>query len=206
MNRRARRGQPKRQRSKSPKSLQLRIFCEGAATEKGYFTFLKRQYRERVQITVDDRHGEPLTLVKNAIATMADEKRSEKRGRGAAHDQYWCVFDRDEHGHFDEAIGLAHQEGIQIACSNPCIELWFIIHFEDQTAFIDRHAAQRRSRLLLKSDKVLSDEANQTLHRLFVDASERAKRLETKHEGDGSPPNSNPSSRVWTLLDTIRNA
>jgi hypothetical protein len=27
---------------------------------------------------------------------------------------------------------------------DPCVELWFILHFEDQTAYLERQTAQRR--------------------------------------------------------------
>jgi hypothetical protein len=31
-------------------------------------------------------------------------------------------------------------------------------------------------------------------------------KLDEKHEGDGSPPGTNPSSGVWRLIEVIRNA
>jgi hypothetical protein len=45
------------------------------------------------------------------------------------------MFDRDEHPNFARAIDLADRHGIKLAMSNPCLELWFILHFEDQTAY-----------------------------------------------------------------------
>jgi len=35
-------------------------------------------------------------------------------------------------------------------------------------------------------------------------AVKRAKLLDCKHEGDGSPPRSNPSSDIWRLIDCVR--
>lgn len=103
-----------------------------------------------------------------------------------------------------EAIQKAEDNGIYLAISNPCIELWFILHFEDQTAYISRHKAQSRSAEHLGCKKSLSREAADLLYNLFEDARQRAWDLDIKHEGDGSPPMSNPSSGVWELIESIR--
>ena len=42
------------------------------------------------------------------------------------------------------AFDLARRHQISVAVSNPCIELWFVLHFEDHRAWIDRHAVQMK--------------------------------------------------------------
>lgn len=37
----------------------------------------------------------------------------------------WIVFDRDQVKGFDQIIALAHEKGINVGWSNPCIEIWF---------------------------------------------------------------------------------
>lgn len=120
-----------------------------------------------------------------------------------AHDQIWCVFDRDEHPNFATAVTLAGKRGIKLAISNPCLELWFILHFEDQTAYLERDAAQYRVEELLGCSKVLSESALSTLAERY-DQARRALKLDEKHTGDGSPPGRNPSSGMWRLIDLIR--
>ena len=90
--------------------------------------------------------------------------------------------------------------------SNPCLELWFILHFEDQTAYLERQAAQHRAGELLGCSKVLNDAALSTLAEGYDQARERAVRLDKKHAGDGSPPGSNPSTGMWRLIELIRSA
>ncbi len=114
------------------------------------------------------------------------------------------MFDIDAHPNVREAIQKAEDNGIHLAISNPCIELWFILHFEDQTSYISRHKAQSKSAELLRCEKNLSREAMDLLYSLFEDASQRARELDVKHKGDGSPPRSNPSSSVWKLIESIR--
>ena len=114
------------------------------------------------------------------------------------------MFDRDEHPNFARAVDLANRNGINLAISNPCIELWFILHFERRTAYLERQVAQHCAEELLGCSKVLTDSALIALAERYDRARERAIRLDEKHAGDGSPPASNPSSSVWRLIDLIR--
>jgi hypothetical protein len=128
----------------------------------------------------------------------------ERRGRGAAYSNYWCVFDIDEHPNIPRALELAAAHGISVAVSNPCIELWFLLHFQDQRAALDRAEAQRKSCDLLGYGKVPTTKALAELVSRYEDARLRAKALNSKHELDGSPSGSNPSSGAWQLIDQIR--
>ncbi len=136
--------------------MELLAFVEGLRTEELYLTYWHRRYRDRVNVTIDEFRGGPLQLVRHAVDAKKQEAQDEKRGRGRAHDEIWCVFDVDEHPNMPEAAQLARQHGINLAVSNPCLELWFILHFENCSTYIDRKDAQRRSRDLLNCDKVLT--------------------------------------------------
>jgi hypothetical protein len=46
-------------------------------------------------------------------------------------DEIWTVFDRDAHPQFDEAVKLCEQNRVGVARSNPCFELWLILHEAD---------------------------------------------------------------------------
>lgn len=114
------------------------------------------------------------------------------------------MFDIDDHPNIAEAAQKAEANGIGLAISHPCIELWFVLHFEDQTAYLSRRDAQSRSSELLACRKNLSREAMALLFDRYEDAQARARRLDAKHKGDGSPSGSNPSSSVWALIESIR--
>jgi hypothetical protein len=182
------------------------VFTEGRVTERGYLTYWRRRHRKTVLLTLDDFHGAPLQLVKHAVKAKQFSEKEERRNRGKAYDQVWCIHDVDEHEGLREAKDLADRHGIHLAISNPCIELWFILHFEDQTAYIDRHDAQSRAEDLLGCGKSLSDAALDRLDDGLDEAKARAQALDAKHLGDVSPPGSNPSSSVWRLIDVIRAA
>lgn len=184
---------------------EILAFTEGESTEDGYLVHWRREFRDRVLVTVDTFHGGPLQLVERAIDSKRSEASEERRGRGRAHDEIWCVFDRDAHPNVPQAIEKAGAHGINIVISNPCIELWFMLHFEDQTGHLERGHAQRRSRDLLGCAKSLTPTALKELSGRYSDAKRRARLLDEKHLGDGSSQRSNPSSNMWQLVDRIRN-
>ena len=101
--------------------------------------------------------GAPMTVVGRPV----DQKRSEAKEarRGRASDEYWCVIDVDQHANLGPAVEKAITNGISVAASNPCVELWFILHYQHQAAEIDRKRAQAISKELLKCDKVLDERA-----------------------------------------------
>jgi RloB-like protein len=81
------------------------------------------------------------------IAAKAVEE-AKKRGfigkkRGlewyAKSDQVWAVFDRDEHQHFDQGVKVCAENGVFLARSNPCFEIWLILHVEDFHRPDERH-------------------------------------------------------------------
>lgn len=197
-------GPPQRRPSKSAVPLDLLVFVEGLRTEDAYLTYWRRQYRDKVLIEIDPFRGGPLQLVQKAVEAKRIEVSEARRGRGRPHDQIWCMFDRDEHPNFARAVDLANRNDINLAISNLCIELWFILHFDRHTAYIERQAAQRRTEELLGCSKVLTDSALSALAERYDRARDQAVRLDEKHAGDGSPPASNPSSSVWRLIDLIR--
>lgn len=186
----------------APKRRQILVFTEGE-TEVDYLTAYWRDNANKVTVTIDAFHGSPKSLVDRAATAKRSDARSAKRGGGRPFDEIWCVFDCDEHPFVPEALQKAADNGIGVAYSVPCIELWFVLHFEDQQAHIERGPAQARSKTLLGSQKRLGRDEARELAGRFEDAKARAQALELKHDGDGSPVHTNPSSTIWRLVDRI---
>ena len=111
----------------------------------------------------------------------------------------------DQHENLPHAITDARQSGIEVAVSNPCFELWLVLHLREQTAYIDRHDVQRLSNELGLSDgKRIADTARNTLVEAFATAKGRAEALDQRHADNDSPARSNPSTDVWRLVDQLR--
>lgn len=187
----------------------LLIFCEGERTEPEYLGALKRQPAVRDVAAVDRRvetgrgGAVPRTLV-----SMAVDARTRAMDEEAEIDEFWCVFDVEwpaNHPGLKEAIEQARRNDIHLAVSNPCFELWLILHFQDRNAWLDNDEARRLRRKLDASDDKGLDAAKYMP--LTSAAARRAEVLEKRHRQNSTDfPNDNPSSGMHRLLATIEPA
>lgn len=192
------RGQEQRQR------YILRVLSEGEVTEPGYFAEWARRNRRSVRLKLEDTGMEPASLVRRAKEYLRTRR---PRREDPDFDEIWCVFDTDQHPNLAHAINEARQSEIEVAVSNPCFELWLVLHVREQTAHINRHDVQRlASALGLAHGKRIPDTARDALMEGFETARQRARALDERHAGNGSPPRENPSTDVWRLVDRLREA
>ncbi|MCD0452210.1 RloB family protein [Actinocorallia sp. API 0066] len=198
------RGRLNRSVTSTAKKYQILVFTEGKKTEPLYLNHWSRLHRERVIVKVADFHADPFSLVREAASQKKSDERSARKGRGDSFDEYWCSFDIDEHPKIPQAIQMAAENGISLAISNPCVELWFALHFRDVPTYIHRYDVQREVRDLLKCGKALPPAALGRLADNFQAAKGRAVLLDRKHAADGSAPGTNPSSNMWSLIEVIR--
>ncbi|MGC5031608.1 RloB family protein [Micromonospora sp. DT229] len=184
----------------------IAVFCEGERTEPEYLEALKRDPAVRETAAVDLRietHGYgsvPLTLVRMAIS--AKEKAAREEGEI---DEFWCVFDVEwprNHPGLREAMDLANRNGINLAVSNPCFELWLVLHFRNHTAWLDNEVARRLRRSHDgQLDKGLKGADYMASRQL---AARRAVALDRRHANDGTAfPHNNPSSGMHRLILTV---
>jgi hypothetical protein len=110
------------------------IVCEGTRTEPEYFTDLRNRERSLVELVIE-AGGTPKTLVERAVALKKESKRQAKKDPNLGYEHVWCVFDVDEHPYVAEAQQQARDNKIDVAISNPCFELWALLHFQDQHAW-----------------------------------------------------------------------
>lgn len=196
---RAKRLARRRVAQREPRTV-IRVHTEGEVTELEYLRLVKGP---DVRIDFGTPGFDPRSLVRHA----RDDARADRRRRSADRDfdQIWCVFDRDEHEDIDGAIQEARDAGVEIALSNPCVELWLLLHAEDQTASIHRGAAQKRcAELGLTEGKSIPRSAEEKLRTGYEDAKGRAQALGDAHEESGAPSWANPSSGLWRLVDRLR--
>jgi|SRR5579859_295043 len=103
------------------------IVCEGAKTEPHYFEGLKRAWRlSSANIHVQSTNAsDPPNLVAYAVQQL----------KTGGYDRVFCVFDRDSHAGFDQALNeIAQSEEGQggrptAIVSWPCFEVWIRLHF-----------------------------------------------------------------------------
>ena len=180
----------------------VQVLTEGTVTEPRYLTHWARLNRNNVHVRISDRGMTPDALVRRAT----EHVRTGRPRRGLPDfDEIWCVFDVDQHPNVPQAVHNAGQNGIEVVVSNPCFELWLVLHSQEQTAHIHRHDAQRLSNDLgLTRGKDIHEGARRTLIDAFETAKQRAQELDARHERNGSPPRTNPSTDVWRLVDRLQ--
>lgn len=184
----------------------LVVFCEGERTEPEYLNALKRQPSVRdvaaVDLRVETGQGGP---VPKTLVAMATDARRRAMDEDAEIDEFWCVFDVEwprNHPGLEEAVKQAHANGIKLAVSNPCFELWLILHFQNHAAWLDNNQARRlRRQLDESSDKGLPAARYMPLS---AGAARRAAELDRRHQQDGTAfPHDNPSSGMHRLLRAV---
>jgi hypothetical protein len=186
---------------REPKPIIL-IVCEGKNTEPQYFDGFARDCRNsRVTIKIAPEHGVPKTLVEIAKKYKKEADAAAKRDKNLAYDSVWCVFDVDNHPNLSDARQMAHDNGILLAISNPCIELWLILHFRESPGMQDR---DRMRRLLRKHVPDYDKHVVYTTYSTgYEQAVMRAKRMDTSAEAEGDSGR-NPTTGVYKLTELIR--
>jgi RloB-like protein len=197
-----RRTQPKSLKRLSETRPELRtivIFTEGEKSEVDYIDGLrelphvKQDVALSVELSLD--HGVPLTLVRLAVAQKRDMEV----------DECWCIFDVEwpkNHPNLKDAILLAKAHDIRLAISNPCFEVWLMLHYKDFGKPSDTDEVERKSRALDgRQGKSIDASLYMPLRKA---AAKRARMLDERHERNGTSfPHDNPSSGMYLFLETL---
>lgn len=179
------------------------IVCEGANSEPQYFKQFAEAHREAiVNVETVAAAGVPLSVVREAKRHKKEAAATAKRVGNPylKYDSVWAAFDVDEHPYVPEALDMAKRNGVNVALSNPCFELWLILHLRDAPGMIHRHAAQAMlKRLVADYDKNIDYKTYQNSHEKAV---ERARKLDVLAEEVGEPGR-NPTTGAYKLTETI---
>lgn len=107
------------------------IAAEGEVTEKLYFNgiaYSPNYKNSKVHVEVlsrDDAGSDPKTCLRSLNKCKAEYSLNKN-------DELWLVCDVDRWGdkNLSEVNRLCHQKGYRLAVSNPCFELWLLLHHE----------------------------------------------------------------------------
>lgn len=195
-----------RLRRRPPKRLprrRLLIVCEGKITEPKYFAEFKREHRTQlVDIEITPDCGVPKSLVESAVERKKSAERlSRKEGDPfLKYGETWCVFDIDAHPNLAEARIQARDNGLKLAVSNPCFELWILLHFQDHRSHQERDWMQNACRRHLPN--FVKEVDYEKIRQNYTEAVRRAKLLLEWQTQQGRE-NGNPSTSVHLLTETI---
>ncbi len=136
-------GQLARRKPQREAYAKILIVCEGEKTEPNYFQGAKDYYSlnsAHVEIC-GDCGTDPVSIIK-----YAKQRYRKERDAGDVFDKVFCVFDRDVHPNYSQAmneIGGAKPKHTFVAVNSvPCFEYWLLLHFNYTT---HPYAAQRNN-------------------------------------------------------------
>jgi hypothetical protein len=119
-------------------------------------------------------------------------------------DEVWAIFDRDVHDYFDEGVRLCEENGIRVGRSNPCFEVWLILHYDDFHKPDGRDQVFERLCAFCpeyKDGKGRKVDFNRLIDNLSAaEKRAEAQRSARKDEGDAYGP---PSTTVYELTKSM---
>lgn len=185
------------------------IVVEGEQTEHRYFEALetgKLIMRARVKpyvVPSRDGHSSVRHLVDNA------EKAKAEVGTLSPRDEVWLVFDVESLSRNDsrerqvrEALDIAWEQKWFVALSNPCFEVWLLLHLTDDLTNIDGagRSTEEKLRDLLGGYK----KSNVPQSCLNLDAIRNAiARAKARDTDPNSPIPALPGTRVYRLVERL---
>ena len=188
----------------------LYVFCEGAKTEPAYLDAVQRQF-DSAQILVE------ATGVGGVPSTVADEairhakvlrrdlrSRADRRSSFEEADQVWVVFDQDRHPNVPSVVRRCRDSKVEVAYSNPCFELWLVLHLEPYDRPAEGSDVQARLHALFPAydhERSPAPDFSGLLATLEV-AVQRARDQAERRQSEGAP-SGNPSTTVFRLLQAI---
>ena len=196
----------KRNAGRRPRRPVIYIICEGSETEAPYFRKFRTRYSNIDICPIPSQHKSALYLVERAADAIKQKPYYPKDG-----DQIWCVFDRNGNTNeeLQKAGQIASRRGYSIAFSNPAFELWYLLHFIDQQAYLaDADAIIAK----LKTENHIfnynkSGDYYVILLQKQQQAIDRAMTLQEHHKGKCLPllhRDSNPCTTVAQLVELLR--
>ena len=199
-------------KSKTKRTIKKRIIIatEGSKTESRYFNSLKTQYRlSNVKVlTRKSTRSSP----KDVIKCLDKYKRDNGLNKG---DELWAVIDHDGRPEkvLNNAAQKAKDEKYRLADSNPCFELWLLLHhkrlnqFRKLEASGDNRACSRAESELEKLDKSYDKDNKGRLNTSkyisrITTAIQNAKETDTQE----TPLLNQIGTRVYRLVESIRSS
>jgi len=172
------------------------IACEGKYTEPLYLKAIKQDLRlSTVKITILPHDGtDPLSVVNKVLDKRQEVKRE---GTWEKEDLAWAVFDGDEHiqkdpNNWHQAIQKAKKENIRLAVTNPSIEFWYLIHFQERSSNISQDKTKNHLKQHIPNYDKSGCYYPEPLKKFNQEAIARAKKLDDLAKQNKLPEHSNP--------------
>lgn len=193
-----------------PPYAKVLIVCEGEKTEPNYFQGLRDYYglnTANVEVC-GECDSNPMSLFR-----YAKQRYREEKDAGDAFDRVYCVFDKDTHADYAQALDairrMTPKETYFAITSVPCFEYWLLLHFVPTTRpynALPGNSACNQVLAELKNNLPEYEKGSDTVFLSLIDLLAFAKanaarglRVAELNSTD------NPSTRVHLLVDFLQN-
>ena len=159
------------------------VFCEGE-TEVAYTEMLRSQYRLPIHIIAKK-------TLQNVTSALVE--RCKAVYVQTASDKTYLMYDLDVTEMLER---LQKVSGAELLCSNPCFELWLLLHYDEVKAAITSEDSLKKLSAVAKQYKkgTLSEEMIKHINENADKAIKRAKKIHAY---------GNPSTTVYLLLEEL---
>ena len=197
------------------------IVCDGKKTEPIYFRQMKMQQRHKpikIEIVKGAAGQSYDALIKEAERAVNEYVLETDSSKYTV----WCVSDVDVDHNTPGSISAkntqlkkyetdAKRRGFKIVLSNPCFELWYLLHFDYSTGIMQNYNAVLDK--LSISAYLPNYKKNSDVYNMLADkqttATDNAKKLHRYHKSQGKIDfmnvSANPYTNVWKLVEFINN-
>jgi len=180
------------------------IATEGVnKTERNYFLEFNRKQDFYRIVLASGSSTDPIGIVKEAILSY------EKFGlETVSGDIAYAVFDTDfgKEMQIEEARSLAKKNGIKLALSNPCFEVWLMLHFRFSTKgyYSNEEVNAEISKIWPDYRKNISSfESIHSQGKTAINRANRLKRFHTETGAKGEIEYCNPSTDVHRIVELL---
>lgn len=184
------------------------IVCEGEKTEPEYLKGLQRACRlSNANITILPADGsDPVGIVRHALKLF-------QRAEGA-YDRVYCVFDRDGHVNYQQALDqvekspLGKKGRLFAITSVPCFEFWVLLHFEYTAAPFTAVGGKSACERVIERVGTHFPEYQKAMHGVYDNLLPRADtaitRAKTLAQHNLDTGTLNPATKVHELVAYLR--
>lgn len=194
------------------------IVTEGSRTEPKYFDhFRTRNTNIDIRVVPSRSNGgetDYMSLVRKAIEHQKKDQLSASIG-----DSVWVVADGDVNFNNPDPVNTrskqlekvrktAERSDVHMVISNPCFELWYLLHFRYTTKYLKDYEAAKKELVTYFPEYEKTDDVYAQLLPHLEQAIQNARQLELYHieNGDMLPFSigTNPYTEVYRLIEELK--
>lgn len=174
-------------------------------TEKNYFDNFAGRDKNYIIKSVPGNETDPINLVKQTIKKINDLSLDLSMD-----DKAFCIFDtdikKDKNTQIEMAIKISRENNIIPIVSAPCVELWFLLHYEYTTATINsnevieklkRHYPKYKKNCNIYPD--IKDKINKA-----IDNSKKLEKYQKQNNRKLQTVEANPYTEMYKIVEELR--